>query len=37
VAGVPGKVRRAITDEELEHIRRNAAVYRELAAAYWTT
>jgi carbonic anhydrase/acetyltransferase-like protein (isoleucine patch superfamily) len=37
VAGVPAKVRRELTDEELEHIRRNAAVYRELAAAYWTS
>jgi len=37
VAGVPAKVRRPITDEELEHIRRNAVVYRELAAAYWTS
>jgi carbonic anhydrase/acetyltransferase-like protein (isoleucine patch superfamily) len=37
VAGVPAKVRRAITDEELDGIRRNAAVYRELAAAYWTS
>jgi carbonic anhydrase/acetyltransferase-like protein (isoleucine patch superfamily) len=34
VAGVPATVRRAITDEELEAIRRNAATYRELAAAY---
>ena len=33
-AGVPGKVRRSITDAELERIRRNAATYRELAAAY---
>jgi carbonic anhydrase/acetyltransferase-like protein (isoleucine patch superfamily) len=37
VAGVPGKVRRQLTDEELEGIRRNAATYRELAAAYWTS
>lgn len=34
VAGVPAKVRRAITDEELAGIQRNAATYRELAAAY---
>jgi carbonic anhydrase/acetyltransferase-like protein (isoleucine patch superfamily) len=34
LAGVPAKVRRGITDDELEHIRRNAATYRELAAAY---
>ena len=34
VAGVPAKVRRAIADDELERIRRNAATYRELAAAY---
>lgn len=34
VAGVPAKVRRAITDEEFEHIRANAAHYRELAVAH---
>jgi carbonic anhydrase/acetyltransferase-like protein (isoleucine patch superfamily) len=34
VAGVPAKVRRGISDEELEHIRANAATYRDLAAAY---
>lgn len=34
VAGVPGKVRRTISDEELQRIRGNAATYRELAAAY---
>ena len=33
-AGVPAKARRAIEDDELERIRRNAATYRELAAAY---
>lgn len=33
-AGVPAKVRRPITDEELERIRANAATYRRLAAAY---
>ena len=37
VAGVPATVRRPLTQLEHEHIRRNAAVYRELAAAYWTT
>lgn len=31
VAGVPGKVRRELTDEELEPLRRNAAVYVETA------
>jgi carbonic anhydrase/acetyltransferase-like protein (isoleucine patch superfamily) len=34
VAGVPAKIRRSITDEELEGIRRNAATYRQLGAAY---
>ena len=34
VAGVPAKVRRPISDEELERIRANAATYRELAAQY---
>lgn len=34
VAGVPAKVRRAITDEELDRIRANAATYRALAASY---
>lgn len=34
VAGVPAKVRRSISDEELDGIRRNAATYRELAAVY---
>jgi carbonic anhydrase/acetyltransferase-like protein (isoleucine patch superfamily) len=37
VAGVPAKVRRPISDDELEGIRRNAATYRELAAAYRAT
>ena len=36
LAGVPAKVRRTITDEELERIRTNARTYRELAAAYRT-
>ncbi|WP_164203189.1 gamma carbonic anhydrase family protein [[Micrococcus luteus] ATCC 49442] len=30
VAGVPGKVRRPLTPEEIEHCSRNAATYREL-------
>jgi carbonic anhydrase/acetyltransferase-like protein (isoleucine patch superfamily) len=30
VAGVPGKVRRGITDEEQQRIIHNAATYREL-------
>jgi carbonic anhydrase/acetyltransferase-like protein (isoleucine patch superfamily) len=34
VAGVPAKVRRTITDEEVDRIRTNAATYRELAGAY---
>ena len=34
VAGVPGKVRRPLTEEEREAVRRNAATYRELAEAY---
>ena len=36
VAGVPAKVRRAITDEELERIRTNARTYRTLAGSYRT-
>lgn len=31
VAGVPGKVRRPLTDEEVAHVTRNAAIYEELA------
>ena len=31
VAGVPGKVRRSPTDEELAHVRSNAATCLELA------
>ena len=31
VAGVPGKVRRQLTDDEVEAIRRNATHYRELS------
>ena len=34
VAGVPGKVRRALTDEEHDRIVANAAHYRELAAQH---
>ncbi len=34
VAGVPAKVRRELADEEVDRIRRNAATYLELAAAY---
>ncbi len=34
VAGVPGQVRRSLVDDEVERIRKNAATYRELAAAY---
>lgn len=30
VAGVPGKVRRDLADDEVERVRRNARVYREL-------
>ncbi|WBU39186.1 gamma carbonic anhydrase family protein [Homoserinibacter sp. YIM 151385] len=34
VAGVPAKVRRELTEEEVDGIRRNAATYLELAAAH---
>jgi len=34
VAGVPGKVRRELTDEEIAAIRRNASTYRELSATH---
>ncbi|GAA2255461.1 gamma carbonic anhydrase family protein [Streptomyces amakusaensis] len=34
VAGVPAKVRRELTEEERAGITRNAALYRELAAAH---
>lgn len=34
VAGVPGRVRRPITDEEHAHIVRNAATYEELATGH---
>jgi len=34
VAGVPGKVRRNITPEELAGIRVNAQTYRDLGATY---
>jgi carbonic anhydrase/acetyltransferase-like protein (isoleucine patch superfamily) len=34
VAGVPGKVRRELTDDEVERIRENARTYLELAEAH---
>lgn len=34
VAGMPAKVRRSLTDEEVQGIRRNAATYRDLIAAH---
>lgn len=34
VAGVPAKVRRELTDDEVAKIRRNAQSYRELSAAH---
>jgi carbonic anhydrase/acetyltransferase-like protein (isoleucine patch superfamily) len=34
VAGVPAKVRRQLTDEEVEGLRRNARTYMELSAGY---
>lgn len=34
VAGVPAKVRRSVTDDEVERIRENAARYVELAEEY---
>ena len=34
VAGVPAKVRRELTDEEFDGVKRNAAHYRELAQAH---
>jgi carbonic anhydrase/acetyltransferase-like protein (isoleucine patch superfamily) len=34
VAGVPGKVRRELTDAEVERCRANAAVYREIAETH---
>ena len=34
VAGVPGKVRRELTDDEVDAIRRNAIHYRELSAQH---
>ena len=34
VAGVPGKVRRATTDDEVAAIRRNATVYLELSGSH---
>jgi carbonic anhydrase/acetyltransferase-like protein (isoleucine patch superfamily) len=37
VAGVPGKVRRELTPDEVAGIRRNADTYVELAAAHRDT
>lgn len=34
VAGVPGKVRRELTDEEFEGVRRNASTYVALSRSY---
>ncbi|MEE1930712.1 gamma carbonic anhydrase family protein [Streptomyces sp. TRM 70351] len=34
VAGVPARVKRQLTDEEREHIRLNAAAYKELAKTH---
>lgn len=34
VIGNPGKIARTVTDDEIEHIRRNAAYYIEEAVAY---
>jgi len=34
VAGVPAKVRRELTDEEIGHVRQNAATYLEISAAH---
>ncbi len=34
VMGVPGKVVRKLTDEEIKHIYKNAEMYRELAKEY---
>lgn len=34
VAGVPGRVRRELTDEDIDRIRRNADVYVELTALH---
>lgn len=34
VAGVPGKVRRALAPDELEHVRQNAAHYVDLSRAH---
>jgi len=34
VAGVPGKVRRELTEEEGDAIRRNAQTYQELRRTY---
>lgn len=34
VVGVPGRVRRSVTDDERVRVRRNAATYRDLARRY---
>jgi len=34
VAGVPGKVRRTLTEEEIEHVRTNATTYVDLATRH---
>jgi carbonic anhydrase/acetyltransferase-like protein (isoleucine patch superfamily) len=34
VSGVPGQVKREVTEDERAHIRQNAATYRELARVY---
>lgn len=34
VAGVPGKVRRSLTDEEHAHVVRNAAIYEDLSSRH---
>ena len=34
VVGSPGKIMRSVTDDEIAHIRRNAAYYIEEAASY---
>lgn len=34
VAGVPATVRRSLRDDEVEHLRRNAEVYRELTGRH---
>lgn len=36
VTGVPGKVRRELSDQEVSHLHRNAAIYLELKSAHIT-